>query len=1296
MVISAIIAILVVLVLAALVLAFTIGGGEFDLPGSTGTEVRIPTDPKNKLPVAYGERLIAGQITMADISDDRDTMYFIISLTEGPVEAIDQVTWIDKVLTFDGDISTGLRSVTDAVDTQSESFDFLNGNFRVKVYPEGGRCPEMETNSTRWGVDGANRTMPNVAYVYCELDYSREDQIISLPTKLYFNVKGKKVKTFNSSGVLSSTLNYSSNYAECAYDYLTNTRYGCKSPIIFVDSASFFDHSKFCDDMITSTDAEGTTITAKRFQCNGVISTTEDLDKNLWNLTFPSLAHFTYDLGKFKLATNNSSSVVKSYSEDNIYGNLSYSGAGYDSIVNELTIKYPDSNTYEKENQVILKSPESVKNVGEPVLSESYTFSTCNTNIEAHRVGAIILNNTRKDLAVQFFTDLSSMTLQVNDVIDITHTDPGWVSKQFRVESVMEVDREDVIGIAITAREYSVEDYNDLNITAYDSAPNSNFPDPFLIPSIGTVVVTSAGIISSGVPLSKLKVSWDGSATFLGRVVVRYFLGTSAPSNESDWIYAPESTGDSVLLEGLEPSSSYYIEYQVVSTLGRRTSFVAISGATSATADTTAVVSNRYSIPVFLFQRNSTIPTLDPTISAFFDFIDHKWYDAATGSTEVTSFGNGWLSEVPDGADALYSIRAVANSNSDRVSIATTEWNTIKLNAGGAVTLVDQYETIYAFKNAFSTPLTADIPTAQTYVNGVADISGNSWDETRTNPGGGSNRYVKTATMKQTLGAGSFTLDGSYSEAIIDLGGRSAMRFYRTGSSATTPIVGDAAFNTFALAEIATVVGTGAFPVLGDVFTLEFTNTSTDITTVLNGVHDGTGNAADDWETFAVELDGSLLVQGTVTSDSILTGAITADKVTVDGNINITSTTGSISGGFTDVTWDVSSSTTSNVLSDNGTATTDFGDGWLFANTTAGARAMLGSSSRYFKLGKDGLVLGGIVGSDVNATTTFRQNSQPLALMSGDVWYDTDDGNRLYVSTAAGNNWITTRDTTIATAQGTADTASSVAANAQGTAASAQTAATTASNAASNAQSDVNAVASQWSSSTSYTVGSIITYGTPTSYRIFKCILSRSATATVPTSDPTHWQNLDGIVDTANGLATTGSIRENSITTTDLVQVGDFTVPFTETSNGGGLARRGMLDVTGPLFSNLLGGDTKLIVRPTGVFVISLGNASFPIVKFDMVLYSAFSNGTLNAELDRVVLLNDTTISTSSSNNSGIVGYSIPTNAQALIATVPQGGFVRVRLELEMRPPLASATTQYSTSSFSGVGVNIEYLGGAR
>ena len=439
------------------------------------------------------------------------------------------------------------------------------------------------------------------------------------------------------------------------------------------------------------------------------------------------------------------------------------------------------------------------------------------------------------------------------------------------------------------------------------------------------------------------------------------------------------------------------------------------------------------------------------------------------------------------------------------------------------------------------------------------------------------------------------------------------------------------------------------------------------------------------------------MVNGTLNAeDAIIDNTLTASKINVDGNINIISETGSISGGFTDVTWDVSSSTTSNVLSDNGTATTDFGDGWLFANTPAGARAMLGSSSRYFKLGKDGLVLGGIVGSDVNATTTFRQNSQPLALMSGDVWYDTDDGNRLYVSTAAGNNWITTRDTTIATAQGTADTASSVASNAQGTADSAQTAATTASNAASNAQSDVNAVASQWSSSTSYTVGSIITYGTPTSYRIFKCILARSATATVPTSDPTHWQNLDGIVDTANGLATTGSIRENSITTTDLVQVGDFTVPFTETSNGGGLARRGMLDVTGPLFSNLLGGDTKLIVRPTGVFVISLGNASFPIVKFDMVLYSAFSNGTLNAELDRVVLLNDTTISTSSSNNSGIVGYSIPTNAQALIATVPQGGFVRVRLELEMRPPLASATTQYSTSSFSGVGVNIEYLGGAR
>ena len=93
------------------------------------------------------------------------------------------------------------------------------------------------------------------------------------------------------------------------------------------------------------------------------------------------------------------------------------------------------------------------------------------------------------------------------------------------------------------------------------------------------------------------------------------------------------------------------------------------------------------------------------------------------------------------------------------------------------------------------------------------------------------------------------------------------------------------------------------------------------------------------------------------------------------------------------------------------------------------------------------IVAADVVGSGKTFTTkppvTFRQASIPTALTAGDLWYDTDDGNKLYRADAAGadqitsGEWIATVDATIAIAQADADTADGKAVAAQNTANSA-------------------------------------------------------------------------------------------------------------------------------------------------------------------------------------------------------------------------------------------------------------------
>ena len=302
-------------------------------PKDKGVKQRIPTDPKNKLTTIYGNRKMAGQITFADISEDNQDMYFIVALGEGPCEGVDQqnIYWADKRILFTDDLNTKRKKVKanstieasntainnqllGVIDTtgdngEGESDDFLKGNLRMRVYPQGGRCIEMENNSSKWKDNAANRTMPDTCYVYIEITYNRKEKVTGLEQKLFFYVNGKRVAVFNDTGtngltvadvvnsaivvpfgentaraLIAPTVNsagtisasdfsfagplltdlglptddptlaagtfaliYSRNPAEILFDYLTNGIYGCSIPASDIDIPSLFRYKKFCN-----------------------------------------------------------------------------------------------------------------------------------------------------------------------------------------------------------------------------------------------------------------------------------------------------------------------------------------------------------------------------------------------------------------------------------------------------------------------------------------------------------------------------------------------------------------------------------------------------------------------------------------------------------------------------------------------------------------------------------------------------------------------------------------------------------------------------------------------------------------------------------------------------------------------------------------------------------------------------------------------------------------------------------------------------------------------------------------
>ena len=660
-----------------------------------GVKQRIPSDPSNKLPVVYGEDRVHGSIIYADISSDNKKMGFIITLCEGPIKAINDIYWDDYKLVFDTeDIYGGTEevigtypgnNVTDGIHPDGSHDAWLNGNLKIVRYPYGGRCVEMEAFSTKWAADADTRTMPDVAYVYCELNYDREDGVTGLTSKLAFEIEGRIVRTLNSdlsltgrspkdgitdiglpdptqfstsvfwrdyegtsitgyedydaynynnsfllpqaligtggtyeiidigddmsesiedykngnisnqasyddgevefdfvqpgeqykdnttgnyitfqppvpddgrrilnglniknmgrnysestaensaygddyrrvwvkytyqysgydnyyflplvtqglinrfsinntnpnavsehafaldfhqsilpyssfytnkgiedfgqrrlrssthgtdsNGVeptytyesgqqyLTATLpisikayacgDYSQSPPECLIDYLTHYTYGCGQSIYDndLDLQTFYDHKVFCETLVTHNDPEGASVSSKQYQSNGYANTGDDKDLNISDLVNNSQSMFSYTLGQFQMISDKVDTVKKIFDHTNMYGGVTILNDGFNSTINEMTLKFKSKAENYQDDQVFLNYDNTYFN--EPELAKDISIKFLNTNVEAQRVGSVLMNKSRSNKIISFKTDTRAAELQFNDVIEVNGT----------------------------------------------------------------------------------------------------------------------------------------------------------------------------------------------------------------------------------------------------------------------------------------------------------------------------------------------------------------------------------------------------------------------------------------------------------------------------------------------------------------------------------------------------------------------------------------------------------------------------------------------------------------------------------------------------------------------------------------------------------------------------------------------------------------------------------------------------------------------------------------------------------
>ena len=560
------------------------------------------------IPVIYGYRRVGGTRTLTQVSGaSNEFLHIIIVLCEGEIDSVPNI-YIDNVLSTDakfaGLVTTYVHTGTD---TQAADANLIADLPAIwgSAYPGSG-----------------------VAYIYVKLKYA-STAFSGFPT-ITADVLG--IKTYDprtgaaplgdvcliaaignitdttgatiSTGVVQPTtavsgqtwsqtypagypvqtgvvnpgslaanqtwLQVRANPALCIRDYLTNTRYGRGISASLIDDASIIAAANYCDAMVTIP-----TGTQARYTCNGVVNVDSTAFDNIKLLLASCRAMLVYSAGKYKLICDAAQSSAFSFNEDNITGAWSIATAGRATKLNRVTAQFYDPASNWQPNYAISESTayRSAQDNGLVLEAQVSLAFTCNL-YTAQQLAGLQLKQSRFGLVVSFKAFQVGLRCEVGDVVDITHSTPGWSGKLFRITQITILDTEEV---EIVASEYDATVYALNTLTAITATPTLSLPSPFNVGSPTALSVTSENITQpDGTIIPRMVASWTAAADAF---VTGYEIAWS--ENGGPWD-TTISTGTRWVIPASVTGRSYDVRIRSVNALNKQSAWVTVTGTVSA------------------------------------------------------------------------------------------------------------------------------------------------------------------------------------------------------------------------------------------------------------------------------------------------------------------------------------------------------------------------------------------------------------------------------------------------------------------------------------------------------------------------------------------------------------------------------------------------------------------------------------------------------------------------------------------------------------------------------------------
>jgi len=468
--------------------------------GLGGGRIQLPPATDNKLPVVYGSAFIGGPITAAFISEDQQTMWYVISLAEvldtagSPENVFGNVYYDGKLVTFDSPTSASIANLQ--TNTSPATYDTKPaGKLFIYKFPNGSSSGINTGGQTAWEILSDSQipsaarwtsadTMTNCTFIIVKILFNPDAGLVSLGT------------------ITAQLTNTVTKPGDAIYDYLINTRYGCAIPSTRINTASLTALNTYSDELITYVPVGGGTATQARYRVNGPIDTSNNCLQNLQFLadTCDSWIQYSELSGLWSVIINKpyvgspDPSGLFHVTDSNLVSGIDISPVDLNNTYNIVEVAYPDKNIKDQTDYVTINLSDyhpEIMSPNEPQNKLNLTLPLVNQAVQAQYLGLRRMLQSREDLSVTFTCDYSAIVLEAGDVIRITFNTYGWTDKLFRVSSASEVKSPNGnLSVLVNAFEYNGTIYDDNSIQDYVPAFNTGLTNPGIISVPDTPVVT--------------------------------------------------------------------------------------------------------------------------------------------------------------------------------------------------------------------------------------------------------------------------------------------------------------------------------------------------------------------------------------------------------------------------------------------------------------------------------------------------------------------------------------------------------------------------------------------------------------------------------------------------------------------------------------------------------------------------------------------------------------------------------------------------------------------------------------